>query len=957
MKFNWLSAKANRQSNQRDKGIDYQQFEPRNLLAGDLAQFGDQSMLIEQLANRVDTAWTQKGLNQLVAVDSETDRDGTTTVFQQTWNGLPVFNSWVTVVQNADGQITNIRDHAKQNIQGYARDTDPISEQAATKIGSQGLLGHESGVEVDASLGWFYIGNKARLSWMVETSVLDESGQVTGEFETWVNVFDGAIFHREAKGETASEVLADPITETGVFPRIVINDTIGRGGSRLFGSTFNSVAFMDVGCTGTLIAPNAVVSARHCGDISSVTFGDNINSPASKTFAVESVTFPGGGNPGSPLLDGGDVSILVLAEDVPEDVATPVRFLDAESIDLVGMTIATVGYGFNGVGSQGHGFSNDGFRWGGENIIDVVGAPAGAAGTNIISTDFDNGTDAANTIAGSDPTPILFEATTAPGDSGGPILVEIDGEYVIAGVLSGGTTADSTYGDISWWTGTTIYRDQLEEVGGEFATPRPPAGELFFDRDVYFAGDSIDITVLDGNAGSNVTVTLGSDSGDEETITIAALFDGRYETTINTSEDAIAPEDGVLQVTAGDSIAVLYVDLDDGNGIQVVQEVSADIIALPPPEIIGVDFDNVDNAPLNWSSNLGVAGQFADLSDELAFTTSVDLTINGALGAFGVALEATTVPTHSNPLDNLDGQIFTNAAPINFVYSDLNPTSTYDLYVLSAEGFFASIEQTVTIQGDGSPISFEQRFDQFNLFINDQVGDSARDLSEYAISVKPDSNGEISIDLDPIAGTSDVVLAGLGIIEVPNALVGVPEIVVNNADIERSIVNEVVLPFDDIVTLGADAFELIKRGPGGGVVDVTPRIDNSSGTSVVTLTFSGAFATPGGSLVDGNYQLTVFGDQILASDGVAIDGDDDGVAGGNLVFGDVETDNFFRFFGDINGNRTVDVFDLLAFRQASGSSSGDPDFDPQFDHDGNGSINAFDLLPFRNNYIDTLPFV
>ena len=69
--------------------------------------------------------------------------------------------------------------------------------------------------------------------------------------------------------------------------------------------------------------------------------------------------------------------------------------------------------------------------------------------SNIISTDFGDGTAGANTINGSLAAPLLFEATTAPGDSGGPVLVQVGSEWVIAGVLSGGTTATSVYGDVS----------------------------------------------------------------------------------------------------------------------------------------------------------------------------------------------------------------------------------------------------------------------------------------------------------------------------------------------------------------------------------------------------------------------------------------------------------------------------------------------------------------------------
>ena len=142
----------------------------------------------------------------------------------------------------------------------------------------------------------------------------------------------------------------------------------------------------------------------------------------------------------------------------------------------------------------------------------------------------------------------------------------------------------------------------------------------------------------------------------------------------------------------------------------------------------------------------------------------------------------------------------------------------------------------------------------------------------------------------------------------------------------------------------------------GGAVDVIPAIDNSSGATVVTLTFSGAFTSASG-LDDGNYQLTVLGDRITSSSGTAMDGDGDGNAGGDFVFGDSASDNFYRFFGESDGNRSVTVVDLLQFRRAWDSTIGDADYSAQFDTDADGDIDVFDLLAFRRNYANTLDFV
>ena len=936
--------------------LQYERFEERKLLAGDLCLSANSSFVLEELASQEDTAGLQSGLNQLVEVASESDSNGTTSVFQQIWNGLPVHDAFVTVSQDSDGNITNVRDQARQGISGHALDTDPISVQAATRIGAQDL-GNSSTTDSEVSLAWYFTGNRARLSYLVETAVLDASGEVAEEFDTWVNIFNGTVFHREADGSSVADLLADPITETGVFPRIVINDAIGAAGSRDFASPFDAVVSVSVGCTGSLISPNTVITARHCGVGAgdSVRFGDNSSNPDG-VFSVAAASQPGGGNAGSPLLDGGDVTILTLTTNVPASIATPLRFVDATD-DLVGLTAVTVGYGFNGLGSVGHGNSADGFRWGGENVIDVFGSPAGSTGSNIISTDFDNGSNAANTIGSSSSTPLEFEATTAPGDSGGPILVDVDGEWVIAGVLSGGTTANSVFGDISWWTGTSIYRTQIEASGGVFIGNA--AGSVEFSNDSFFAGDPVALRVLDGNVTGDVTVTLTSESGDSEVLTIAeSAVPGSYVTSINTAQASPTAGDGILQVTSGELIEVTYSDVDDGDGNTVERSATAEIVEVAPAALIGIDFDSTsNNPPPNWLGLIGGQLEVNDLTNENGGASRVDLAIDGTTAGFPFPLDPTTVPQYTSDLTNVDGQVFTNAQSVQFTYSDLNPLQDYYLYVLSADGFFPSIEQLVTIQGDGNAISFEQRFNRDELFINNQVGDSSRDFTDYALVVTADSNGEIAIDIDPILNTADVALSGLAIFEVPQPAAA-PAIILNDTTVDRSIVNEVVVSFDDIVTLGTDSFELVRRGDDGGTVNVTPTVDNSTGVSVVTLAFdAGAFVTDSGSLVDGNYQLTVFGDQITTDNGVAIDGDGDGVAGGNLVFGDTETDNFFRFFGDADGNRIVNSPDLLEFRRTWLANDADSNFNAGFDSNADGVINVVDLLAFRNNFLDTVPFV
>ena len=1148
-------------SNKRNRAkLEYQKFEERKLLAADvgmgpiaveavdfeiseIAKRPADSLSQKLQANEA-TASLEQGLNGLLEVASETNDGQTTTVLQQTWNGLPVYGSYVTIVQNAAGEVINHRDQTVSDIRGYSRDVETISAEQAITAGTVGLS-KPTLMESTARSAWFYAGNKARLAWVVETSVSNPQGETVGEFETWVNVFDGEIFAREAKGSAVAEQLADPLTDVEINPWVVINDEIGPDGARSIAAPFDAVVHISVGCTGTLIAPNVVLSARHCGIGAgdAINFGDDRNNP---DFSINVATSsnPGGGNAGSDLLDGGDLSLHTLVDDVPASVATPMRFVDATD-DLVGSVALWIGYGRNGVGSTGSGDTPDGFRWAAENIIDAYGAAAPIDfGANIFTSDFDDGT-AANSSTGSE-VPLEFEGMGGPGDSGAPMLVNVDGEWVIGAVVSGGTTRNSVYGTTGWWTGSSIYRSQIEELGGEFLVDE---SEIGFNRDEYFVGDTLNIRLLDANAIGNITVTVTSDTGDTETVSASPTSPGVYELALESANANIVFNDGTLQVEVGDEIQLSYVDIDDGTGNSTTLTDTAIMKAVTASELIGVDFDVAadSGSPLNWLTVTGGSNvNLSDIDNEQNDATPVDLSVNGTWTGLDVAVNADTIPLHPNSIANINGQIQTSGQPIQLVYSDLVASTDYLVYVMSAEGIFDSIQQSVSIQGLGSAVVFEQQFNQGDLFINDQIGDSSRNLEEYAQLITSDINGQITVNVTPIGDTQDVVLSGLAIVPdtggidavgdfaitgedqlvdinvtandietggqtitlesvttpingsatisdvgtvtyVPNnnfvgtdtffyvindgdgntatgtATVEVTAIndaplgvflssntvdedanvgsdvfigtltgvdvdntshtftlvngtgstdnndfvisgdslslkagtnldfdakpvlsirvavfdgelttervltidvlrevapamaTINFGGAERSMVTDLVVTFDEVVTLGANPFELVKRGPDGGAVTFTPTVDDSSGRTVVTLTFSGAFVSAAGSLEDGNYQLTIFGDQVTGSNG-ALDGDNDGVPGGDFVFGDTAADNFFRFYGDSSGDRIVSAIDLLAFRRTYLEDSSEPGYDSQFDFDANGVVSVADLLQFRRNYLDRLDF-
>lgn len=291
-----------------------------------------------------------------------------------------------------------------------------------------------------------------------------------------------------AQASTAAydAMVAAGLTQEGAFDRIVINNTIGLAGSATFAADplFNAVIGVATSsggewCTGTLIAPATVLTARHCSVNSSYTihFGTDFSNPI-YTASILSVSNPGGAAGGS--LSGNDVTIVRLTQPVPSSIATPMLLTDATT-QLLGSTVAMVGFGNRGIGSSGV-TGWDGIRRGGTNVLDYFGAAPNTSGfqsgsANILSTDFDNPSGTSNTLGwqGSSPAALEYEATTANGDSGGPIMVWGGDQWLLAGTLTGGTTNNSVYGDISWWTSIAAFRTQIEAAGGVFV-PVPEPG-------------------------------------------------------------------------------------------------------------------------------------------------------------------------------------------------------------------------------------------------------------------------------------------------------------------------------------------------------------------------------------------------------------------------------------------------------------------------------------------------
>lgn len=276
---------------------------------------------------------------------------------------------------------------------------------------------------------------------------------------------------------------------------IVINDAAGTAAALAAGraSALAPLVRLKLGgsggnCTGTLIDANHVLTARHCTlgrdirgmqvffDVDNDGSFDGFSRVSAKAEVSSATNF---------LLGGSDVAILTLST---PSTLTPLKIYDGDLADLVGRTVTTSGYGMQGVGSTGGSLPVDGKRWAGENVVDAVGGaldPGGVAipfpSTNIINVDFDDGTDANNNLAPgvlSSSVPLDMEASPAPGDSGGPLLLDLEGIPLVLGVVSGGTTPNGPYGTNAFWTGLGEHKQFILDnaPGAQFVSTLPAIG-------------------------------------------------------------------------------------------------------------------------------------------------------------------------------------------------------------------------------------------------------------------------------------------------------------------------------------------------------------------------------------------------------------------------------------------------------------------------------------------------
>ena len=99
----------------------------------------------------------------------------------------------------------------------------------------------------------------------------------------------------------------------------------------------------------------------------------------------------------------------------------------------------------------------------------------------------------------------------------------------------------------------------------------------------------------------------------------------------------------------------------------------------------------------------------------------------------------------------------------------------------------------------------------------------------------------------------------------------------------------------------------------------------------------------GGSLGDGNYVATLRAARVMDAAGNPLDGNRDGVGADDYRF------DFFRYYGDLDGDRDVDFLDQFGFQRTFQKNAESALFDSRLDYNGDGVVNGVDLGFYRLN--------
>jgi Trypsin len=243
-------------------------------------------------------------------------------------------------------------------------------------------------------------------------------------------------------------------------------------------------------CSGTLIAPQVVLTAGHCAEGVGNTAGRF--EIAGTTYATSQVIVHPQYNDALIGTDNAnDLAVYRLNRPVTGVTPSPIY----RTTPQVGQTLTLVGFGAGGTGNSGHDGSFGTKR--------VGTTPIDQVSTRLLLWRFDNNT----------------ESNTAPGDSGGPAFIQTGGVYYVAGVTSGGDQANAGIGDRSYDTRVDAYKTWIDTFLGGSNLPSVSivAGDAFAAETTATPAVNRGTVTITRDGATTLPLTLGLSIGGSAT--------------------------------------------------------------------------------------------------------------------------------------------------------------------------------------------------------------------------------------------------------------------------------------------------------------------------------------------------------------------------------------------------------------------------------------------------------
>ena len=403
---------------------------------------------------------------------------------------------------------------------------------------------------------------------------------------------------------------------------------------------------------------------------------------------------------------------------------------------------------------------------------------------------------------------------------------------------------------------------------------------------------------------------------------------------------------------------------DDDDGVTIASRLSAgfdglfDVTTSTAGTLAAwIDFNNDGNFDSNERTEFSVGTLGSATTQTIAIPIPANASVGDVHARFRFSTSATDVqsPTGQASGGEVEDYLVTLESPVAATDVQLSTSSVNEnLDTSSSDLFFASLSAVDEDPGDThtySLVAGAGDTDNSKFVI---AGDELHIKQGETLDYEAQASYSIRVAATDGAGLpyeKTIELSVNNLVEISKQ-----DITINDGSAQRSRVETVSIQFDAEVTIDTDAFAVVKRGASGGSVgvDFTTRLDGN-GHTIADLTFSGSFVQFG-SLADGNYQLTIDGAKITSADGHGLDADLDGSTGGQLQFGNAVSDKFFRYYGDINGDRFLNLIDYTSFRISYGKSSSDPNFRHALDYNDDEFMNLIDFTQFRIRYGKSFQF-